>query len=208
ALALPAGVARGTGMLDTTTDQEVKHITQALLSAIFLVFLVMAIQFDSARLSIMVMMCIPLSLIGSIGLVFLTGRPMSLMALMGFLMLVGIVVNNGIYLVDGANQLRQTMPLEEALIQAGTTRLRPILMTTLTTVISMVPMLFSTNSGMGMMRDMGYIIIGGLIVSTILAMFLMPAFYLLIRGERVDGAKRGPRQHKRAAVLSASTSKG
>ena len=90
----------------------------------------------------MVMMCIPLSLIGSIGLVFLNGRPMSIVGLMGFLMLVGIAVNNGIYLVDGTNQLRQTMPLGDALVEAGTTRLRPILMTTLTTIISMVPMIF------------------------------------------------------------------
>ena len=197
-LSLPSGVEVGTTTLDSTTDDEVRHIATALLSAIFLVFLVMAIQFDSPRLSIMVMLCIPLSLIGSIGLMFLTGRPMSLMGLMGFLMLVGIAVNNGIYLVDGTNQLRQTMPLEEALIQAGTTRLRPILMTTLTTVISMVPMLFSSNSGMGMMKDMSFIIIGGLIASTILAMFLMPAFYLLIRGETVDGAKRGRRRKEEA----------
>ena len=176
--------------MDSMTDTETRHIVKALLSAIFLVFLVMAIQFDSGRLSIMVMMCVPLSLIGSIGFVFLTGRPMCLIGLMGFLMLVGIAVNNGIYLVDGTNQLRQTMPLGEALVQAGTTRLRPILMTTLTTIISMVPMIFSRDSGMSMMKDMAYIIIGGLLASTVLAMFLMPAFYLIIRGEQVDGSKR------------------
>ncbi len=189
-LELPAEVSVGRGMMDDTTDEEVRHISTALLTAIFLVFLVMAIQFDSPKLSIMVMMCIPLSLIGSIGMVFLSGRPMSLMGLMGFLMLVGIAVNNGIYLVDGTNQLRKTIPLGQALIESGTTRLRPILMTTLTTIISMVPMLFSNDSGMGMMKDMAYIIIGGLIASTILAMFLMPAFYLLIRGEGVDGQRR------------------
>ena len=118
----------------------------AIAAGMFLVFLVMAIQFDSPRLSIMVMMCIPLSLIGS----FRPGVPHRAahehVGLMGFLMLVGISVNNGIYLVDGTNQLRQTMPLEEALVEAGTTRLRPILMTTLTTIISMVPMIFSTTA--------------------------------------------------------------
>lgn len=193
AMTFPAGVSSGVGNMDSTTNDAVESIVTALLAAIFLVFLVMAIQFDSPRLSIMVMMCIPMSLIGSILLVFFTGRPMSITGLMGFLMLVGIAVNNGIYLVDGTNQLRETLPLGEALVEAGTTRLRPILMTTLTTVISMVPMMFSNDSGMGMMKDMAYVMVGGLIVSTILAMFLMPAFYLLIRGERVDGTRRKKR---------------
>jgi len=200
ALALPEGVVHGSSMMDDVTDEEVEHVVTALCTAIFLVFLVMAIQFNSPRLSIMVMLCIPLSLIGAIALVFVTGRPMSILGLMGFLMLVGIAVNNGIYLVDGTNQLRETMPLGQALVEAGTTRLRPILMTTLTTVISMLPMLFSTNSGMGMMKDMALIIIGGLIASTILAMFLMPAFYLLIRRENTDGTKRGRRRKARSAV--------
>ncbi len=191
ALTLPEGVAESENMLDELTDDEVRHISSAILTAIFLVFLVMAIQFNSPRLSIMVMLCIPLSLIGSILLVFCTGRPMSLMGLMGFLMLVGIAVNNGIYLIDGTTQLRQTMPVGEALIESGTTRLRPILMTTLTTIISMLPMVFSNDSGMGMMKDMAYIIMGGLVASTVLAMFLMPAFYLLIRRERFDGTKKG-----------------
>ena len=180
-LTLPTDVTVGVGMMDQSTADGLSNMTTAILAGAFLVFLVMAIQFNSPRLSIMVMMCIPLSLIGSVGLVFLTGRPMSIVGLMGFLMLIGTAVNNGIYLVDGTNQLRQTMPLGEALVEAGTTRLRPILMTTLTTVISMVPMMFSSDSGMSMMKDMAYVMVGGLIASTILAMFLMPAFYLLIR---------------------------
>ena len=202
-IAFPEGVSQSASTMDSMTDTETRHIVKALLSAIFLVFLVMAIQFDSGRLSIMVMMCVPLSLIGSIGFVYLTGRPMSLIGLMGFLMLVGIAVNNGIYLVDGTNQLRRTMPLGEALVRAGTTRLRPILMTTLTTIISMVPMIFSHDSGMSMMKDMAYIIIGGLLASTVLAMFLMPAFYLVIRGERVDGTKRKKRFGKQQKEISA-----
>ena len=138
----------------------------------------------------MVMLCIPFSLAGSFGAVFLSGGTMSILGVMGFLMLFGIAVNNGIYLVDGTNELRKTMPLEEALIEAGVTRLRPILMTTMTTVISMIPMLLSGSSGMGMMKEMAVIIIGGLVVSTILAMFLMPSFYLLILHEDLDGNKK------------------
>lgn len=138
-------------------------------------------------------------------LVFLTGRPMSMFGLMGFMMLIGISVNNGIYLVDGTTQLRQTMSLEQALIEAGTTRLRPILMTTLTTIISMIPMIFTTSPNLVMMKEMSYIVIGGLIASTALAMFLVPPFYLLMRGERVDGVKRSPLfKRKKAETESAS----
>lgn len=203
-LTLPDGVSIGVGQMDESTAEGLESMTTAILAGTFLVFLVMAIQFDSPRLSIMVMMCIPLSLIGSIGLVFLTGRPMSIVGLMGFLMLIGTAVNNGIYLVDGTNQLRQTMPLGEALVEAGTTRLRPILMTTLTTVISMVPMMFSNDSGMSMMKDMAYVMVGGLIASTILAMFLMPAFYLLIRRENLDGTKRGRKSKKQTQIEAGS----
>ena len=85
-----------------------------------------------------------------------------------------------------ARENYDNMPLGQALVEAGMTRLRPILMTTLTTAISMLPMIFSSNSGMSMMKDMAYIVIGGLIASTVLALFLMPAFYLLIRGERIE----------------------
>lgn len=130
---------------------------------------------------------------------------MSMFGLMGFMMLIGISVNNGIYLVDGTTQLRQTMPLEQALIEAGTTRLRPILMTTLTTIIiSMIPMIFTTSPNLVMMKEMSYIVIGGLIASTVLAMFLVPPFYLLMRGERVDGSKR-PLLFKKKNRATAST---
>ena len=204
-LDLPQGVSFGVGMMDESTAEGLESMATAIAAGIFLVFLVMAVQFESPRLSIMVMMCIPLSLIGSIGLVFLNGRPMSIVGLMGFLMLVGIAVNNGIYLVDGTNQLRQTMPLGDALVEAGTTRLRPILMTTLTTIISMVPMIFSNDSGMSMMKDMAYVMVGGLIASTLLAMFLMPAFYLLIRRENLDGTKKGRRKKQQPEPVEAGS---
>ena len=192
ALDFPEGVSIGTDAQTSMQNDEISTLASALLASLFLVFLVMAVQFNSVKMSIMVMICIPLCLIGSFTLVFLTGRPMSMFGLMGFMMLIGISVNNGIYLVDGTTQLRQTMPLEQALIEAGTTRLRPILMTTLTTIISMIPMIFTTSPNLVMMKEMSYIVIGGLIASTVLAMFLVPPFYLLMRGEREDGSKRPP----------------
>jgi len=189
-LDFPEGVSMAMAALDESTSEQSSSLLLTIAASVFLVFLVMAIQFESPRLSIMVMTCIPLSLIGSIGLMFLIGRDMSMTGMMGILMLVGISVNNGIYLIDGITALRQTLPLGEALVEAGTTRLRPILMTTITTVVSMIPMALSKDSGMSMTKDMSYIVIGGLVASTILAMFLMPAFYLLIRRENMDGSKR------------------
>lgn len=193
-LGLPAGVAEGRSAMDKMSDEETSQMGTTPAIAIFLVFLVMAIQFDSPRLSLMVMLCIPFSLAGSFGMVFLSTGVLGIVDLMGFLVLFGIVVNNGILLVDATNELRQTMPLGDALVQAGETRLRPILMTTLMTVISMIPMIFSASSGMAMMKGMGYIVTGGLVASTILTMFLMPPFYLLICGETVDGTRRRVRK--------------
>ena len=200
-LDFPEGVSVGTDARTSMRNDELSTMVNALLASLFLVFLVMAVQFNSVKMSIMVMICIPLCLIGSFTLVFLTGRPMSMFGLMGFMTLIGISVNNGIYLVDGTTQLRQTMPLEQALIEAGTTRLRPILMTTLTTIISMVPMIFTTSPNLVMMKEMSYIVIGGLIASTALAMFLVPPFYLLMRGERVEGTKRPPLFKRKKAAL-------
>lgn len=156
-------------------------IGSAIVIAIFLVFLVMAIQFNSPKYSLMVMMCLPFSLIGSFGLLFVNGVPLSMVAMMGFLMLIGMVVNNGILLVDTTNTMRKDMPLKTALLEAGLVRLRPILMTTLITVLSMLPIVLSQDSGM-MMKGMGYVIIGGLCTSTVLALFLMPPFYLVMSG--------------------------
>lgn len=191
----PEGVAIGQSASDKTLAKEALGLGKSLIAAVFLVFLVMAMQFESVKFSIMVMTCIPFSLIGSFLLLFISGSPLSMMAMMGFLMLIGMVVNNGILLVDATNELRKTISLEEALIQAGTTRLRPILMTTLTTVLSMLPLVLSGDSGMAMMRGMGFVIIGGLCASTILAMFMMPPFYLVISGERLDGEPKINRKH-------------
>lgn len=103
-----------------------------------------------------------------------------MVSLMGFLMLAGIVVNNGILYVDTVNQLRQEIPLEDALIDAGAIRLRPILMTTLTTILSMLPMGLGIGRNSEMMQGMALVIIGGLVASTLLTLLLMPTIYLII----------------------------
>ncbi|MFI3253746.1 MAG: efflux RND transporter permease subunit [Eubacteriales bacterium] len=172
-------VGNGPGV-DYITD-EVVAMGQSIITAVFLVFMVMAMQFESLRFSLMVMCSVSFSFIGSFGLLFLSGQPITIVALMGILMLMGIVVNNGILFVDTANQYRKTCDtLEEALILSGQVRMRPIIMTTLTTVLSMLPLAFGVGEGADMMQSMGIIIIGGLIASTVLVLFLMPTFYLII----------------------------
>lgn len=195
---LPKGVSQATSMMNQMMIDEFTAIITAIFVSVFLIFLVMAMQFESPRFSAMVMMSIPFALIGSFGLLYITNATLSMVSLMGVLMLVGIVVNNGILYVDTANQLREEMPLEEALIQSGQLRLRPILMTTLTTILSMVPMALGIGDGSIVMQGMALVIIGGLVASTILILLLMPTFYLII-----DKRNRKERRMKKKAARAA-----
>ena len=175
---LPEGVEQSSSMLDDSRTENLSAIFYAILAGIFLVFLVMAMQFESPRFSLMVMTCIPFSLIGSFLLLFVMRSSMNMVSMMGFLMLMGIAVNNGILLVDTVNQEKERMSLDDALVEAGKIRLRPILMTTLTTILAMVPMgWFSDNK---MMSSMAFVIIGGLVASTVLCLLMMPSYYLII----------------------------
>lgn len=202
---LPAGVSRAKSMMEDMMIDEFTAIITAIFVAVFLIFLVMAMQFESPRFSAMVMMSIPFALIGSFGLLYVTNSTLSMVSLMGVLMLVGIVVNNGILYVDTANRLREEMPLEEALIQSGQLRLRPILMTTLTTILSMLPMALGIGEGSVMMDGMAKIIIGGLVASTILILLLMPTFYLII-DKRTRREKRLVKKQRRKEKKTGSGS--
>lgn len=194
ALKFPDGVSLGTGSMQRQMDDAFGSIGQAIAIAVLLVFMVMTIQFESIKHSIMVMVCIPFSLIGSIALLSLTGTTLNMTSLLGFLVLVGTVVNNGILFVDTTNQYRKDMDVKQALVRTGRHRLRPILMTTLTTVLSMIPMAVGIGTGSEMMQGMGLVVIGGLTASTILTLLLLPSFYLLIDG---NPDKRQKRREKR-----------
>lgn len=189
-LEFPESVTPADSMMTDMMNEELGAIFKAILVAIFLVFLVMAMQFESSRFSLMVMTCIPFALIGSFLLLFLTGQTLSMISLMGFLMLMGIVVNNGILFVDSTNMLRREMSVEEALIESGCIRLRPILMTTLTTILSMLPLGIGIGTNAVMMQGMALVIIGGLVASTILTLILIPSFYLILdKKKKVRKAK-------------------
>ena len=140
----------------------------------------MAAQFESVKFSIMVMTTIPFSLIGSFGLLKLTGVTISMTSLLGFLILVGTVVNNGILFVETANQYRETMDLRTALIEAGATRIRPILMTSLTTILSMIPMALALGDSGATTQGLAIVDIGGLSVGVAVALFMVPVYYALL----------------------------
>ena len=156
---------------------------QAIAVATFLVFVVMAAQFESFKFSIMVMTTIPFSLIGSFGLLALAGVSINMPSLLGFLMLIGTVVNSGILYVDTVNQYRSEMDKRRALIEAGATRLRPILMTTLTTIVSMVPMAIGYGDNGELMQGLALVNVGGLTASTILSLLMLPVYYSLMSGK-------------------------
>ena len=163
----------------------------AIALAIFLVYLVMAATFESFLHPFIVMFSIPLALIGVVGGLLLTGTTVTVIVLIGTVMLVGIVVNNAIVLIDTVNRLRREhgMPREQALVLAGHLRLRPILMTTLTTVLGLVPMALAWGEGAELRAPLAITVASGLTLSTILTLVVIPAIYLLIpmRDEKAEG---------------------
>ena len=173
-------VTTGLNSIDQSMNEEFLAIFGSIAVAVFLIFVVMAMQFESPKFSLLVMITIPFSLIGSFGMLWLADSAISMISLVGFLMLVGTVVNAGILYVDTVNQYRNTMDRDTALIEAGATRMRPILMTTLTTIISMVPMAFGWGSSGEMTKGLALVNIGGLTASTILSLLLLPVFYCMV----------------------------
>jgi len=157
-----------------------KTLGAALLLAILLIYMVMASQFESLVHPFIVMFELPLAFIGVALALLLTGENFSLPSMMGVIILAGIVVNNAIVLIDYVNQLRSRgVKKHEALIQAGTTRLRPIVITSATTILGMLPMALAAGEGAEMMRPMAVTVVGGLIISTVLTLIVIPVIYSL-----------------------------
>ncbi len=166
-------------------NEEFGSIGGAIGIAIFLVFVVMALQFNSIAVSMLIMLEVPFAVVGSILYLIITRSKISMVSLMGFLMLSGIVVNNGIILVDMALQnLEAGMERVEALVDSGKGRLRPILMTTLTTILAMVPTSLGIGGAADSMQGMAVVIVGGLVVSTFLTLIVLPTFFLLMYSVR------------------------
>ena len=167
-----------TSSIDEMIDEEFGQLFVAIAIAIFLVFIVMASQFESVRYSLMVMGTILYSFSGAFIGLWLSNLKLSMTALLGFLMLVGTAVNNGILYVDTVNQyIGGGMERSKAITEAGAIRMRPILMTTLTTIVSMIPMSMAYGKNGEILQGLGVANLSGLIVSTLMAFFVLPVLY-------------------------------
>jgi HAE1 family hydrophobic/amphiphilic exporter-1 len=154
------------------------YMAEALILAILLVYLILAAQFESFVDPLSIMLSLPLSLIGMAGMLLLTGDTISMMSLIGLIMLMGLVTKNAILLVDFTKVLRSRgMNRTEALITAGRTRLRPIMMTTLAMIFGMLPLALALGAGAEMRAPMARAVVGGLITSTFLTLLVVPVMY-------------------------------
>lgn len=177
-LNLPDTVTYDIGGSYETTMEAVYQLALMLILAVAFIYLIMVAQFQSLLSPFIIMFTIPLAFTGGFIALLLAGLDMSVIAIIGFIMMAGIIVNNGIVLVDYVNQLRaEGKPKREALIEAGVTRIRPIFMTALTTILGLSVMAFSNDMGSAMMKPVALVCIGGLIYATIMTLFVVPAIY-------------------------------
>ncbi|MEL6366454.1 MAG: efflux RND transporter permease subunit, partial [Pseudomonadota bacterium] len=169
--------------------------------AIFLVYLVMASQFESLTHPFVILFTIPLAMVGAVLALWVTGTTVNVVAFIGMIMLAGIVVNNAIVMIDTINQLRNGgMPREAAIFEGARTRLRPILMTTLTTALGLLPMAIGLGQGAEVRTPMAITVIGGLLTSTLLTLIVIPVVYSLLDRKKTEadvrentpGASRAP----------------
>ncbi len=178
---MPSGVTAMVSGQNEEMQASFRSMQFALALAVFLVYLVMASQFESLVHPFVILFTIPLALVGAVLALFLTGTTVNVVALIGVIMLAGIVVNNAIVLVDLINQLRASGTEKvEAIMEAGRARLRPILMTTLTTALGLLPMAIGFGEGAEVRTPMAITVIGGLLVSTLLTLLVIPVVYSLL----------------------------
>jgi HAE1 family hydrophobic/amphiphilic exporter-1 len=178
---VPGGISARVAGQSEEMQASFRSMQFALALAVFLVYLVMASQFESLIHPFVILFTIPLALVGAVLALFVTGTTVNIVALIGVIMLAGIVVNNAIVLVDLINQLRsQGVERFEAIMQAGAARLRPILMTSLTTALGLLPMALGFGEGAEVRTPMAVTVIGGLLVSTVLTLVVIPVVYSLL----------------------------
>ena len=189
--------------------EAVMNFGAIILMAAVLVFVVMASQFESLRDPFIVIFTIPLSFIGVMAIYAITKNQLSIVTVMGLLVLVGTIVNNGIVLVDYTNLLRKRgMELEEACVEAARNRLRPILMSTLTTVISLAPMAFFPGEGSASMQPISLTVFGGMTFGSLMTLFIMPSIYFIFNNAKQRrAAKKARRLAKKQARLEKKQAK-
>lgn len=193
-LRLPEGYGILFGGEAEAIEENNRQLMIVGLLAVFLVFVVMAVQYDSVLNPLVILVAIPLSLVGVILALWASDTPLGATVLLGVIMLAGIVVNNSILLVEFVEELRAGgMSREQAVVEAGAVRMRPILMTTLTTLLGMLPLAFGIGEGTEMLQPLAVAVVGGLTLSTVLTLLVVPSAYLVFHGigDRIKGALVG-----------------
>lgn len=182
-----------------TINQSLTDLGKMILLAIVFIYLIMVAQFQSLKSPFIVMFTIPLAFTGGLFALWMTGTEISLIAMLGFLMLSGVVVNNGIVFIDYANQLKNEkgVNVKDALLETGRTRLKPILMTALTTILGLSTMALGMGMGAEMIQPLGIVTIGGLVYSTILTLYLVPALYMMMNKDKKKENKKGKEDKKK-----------
>jgi HAE1 family hydrophobic/amphiphilic exporter-1 len=204
-LPLAAGVTATLSGQEEERAEAMRSLLMALALAIFLVYLVMASQFESFLHPFVIIFSLPLGAIGVVAALGVTGHTINVVALIGAVMLAGIVVNNAIVLIDAVNQRRrQGLAKAEALVSAGRDRLRPILMTSATTILGLLPMALGLGEGAELRAPLAITVIGGLTVATLLTLFVIPVVYSLLD----RGAEPVARPQEESAVSASETLSG
>ncbi|MGL6196713.1 MAG: efflux RND transporter permease subunit [Thermoguttaceae bacterium] len=178
---LPEGTSVKLGGESERMAESFGYMLTTLILAVILIYMVLAIQFESLAHPFTVMLSLPLSIVGAIGLLAITGKSLSIFSMIGIIMLMGLVTKNAILLIDYANLLRRKgVSCMEAILKAGPIRLRPILMTAIATIAGMVPVLIGAGDGGETRSPMGAAIIGGMITSTVLTLIVIPVVYTIV----------------------------
>ena len=190
----PAGIRLEIGGQYASQQQAFKALLLVLALAAASVIAVMVIQFQSFIEPLVILLAAPLSFVGAIGLLVITGTPLNVSSFMGLILLVGLIVKNGIILLDFTRHVMRSeaLPLEAALREAARIRLRPILMTTLCTLFGLLPLALGLGAGSEMQRPLALAVIGGLALSTPITLFVVPSLLVAIRG----------RDHRLASMTS------
>lgn len=195
---LPMGIQVELGGTIEDQAESFGDLTMLLVIVIMLVYIVMASQFESLTYPFIIIFSIPFAFMGSLLLLAVTGQPLGIMGFIGLIMLVGMVVKNGIVLVDYINLNRERgMSIITAVVHGGKSRLRPILMTTFTTILGMIPLAVGTGQGSEMWETLGISIIGGMTFSTVVTLVLIPVLYAIFGG---NGVKRQRKKHREVLV--------
>lgn len=180
---LPDGISLEFGGQNQEMVEAFSELGMALLLGVVLVFMIMASQFESLMQPFAILFSLPMALIGVVLALLLGNTRLNVVGYVGIIMLAGIAVNNGIVLIDYINHLRQQgLPRNQAIVEAGKVRLRPILMTTLTTILGLLPMAIARGEGSEMQRPLALVVIGGLTTSTFLTLYVVPVVYSILDG--------------------------